>query len=363
MDLDTHEHFRRVGRSDTYLGELVELNQSDTYISELDKLSKLSDTTLKLSELSGTKNFSLFLGESYPSKHSSKSLDFSGRPRRSRRVGIFCHVSPRYGDGVFHAICSGVRVVTSHESSLVARCRRVYSHAHDYHINSISNNSDGETFISADDLRINLWNLEITNQSFNIVDVKPEKMEDLSGYYISSSKGSIRLIDLRQSALCDSHSKLFEEPEAAGSKSFFTEIIVSVSDIKLAKEGRYLLSHDYMTLKLWDINMDSGPLYDLYENDSIFDKFECCISGDGLRAATGSYINLFRVFGVSPGSTETATLEASRNPMRRQVPVPSSPYLKSRTRNLNLSGKENEIGKHETRQENYDGNSICKKVP
>ncbi|KAF2606372.1 hypothetical protein F2Q68_00044111 [Brassica cretica] len=55
MDLDTHEHFRRVGRSDTYLGELVELNQSDTYISELDKLSKLSDTTLKLSELSGTK--------------------------------------------------------------------------------------------------------------------------------------------------------------------------------------------------------------------------------------------------------------------------------------------------------------------
>ncbi|KAF3486121.1 hypothetical protein F2Q69_00052662 [Brassica cretica] len=293
------------------------------------------------------------------------------------------------GSGSYDQKSSSLRlpVVTSHESSLVARCRRVYSHAHDYHINSISNNSDGETFISADDLRINLWNLEITNQSFNIVDVKPEKMEDLSGYYISSSKGSIRLIDLRQSALCDSHSKLFEEPEAAGSKSFFTEIIVSVSDIKLAKEGRYLLSHDYMTLKLWDINMDSGPLYDLYENDSIFDKFECCISGDGLRAATGSYINLFRVFGVSPGSTETATLEASRNPMRRQVPVPSSPYLKSRTRkrwmlhhvhhtdsvasralhqvimdvtsdrglSLNLSGKENEIGKHETRQENYDG--------
>ncbi|KAF2606218.1 hypothetical protein F2Q68_00043958, partial [Brassica cretica] len=154
-------------------------------------------------------------------------------------------------------------VVTSHESSPVARCRRVYSHAHDYHINSISNNSDGETFISADDLRINLWNLEISNQSFNIVDVKPEKMEDLSEVITSaefhpthcnmlaysSSKGSIRLLDLRQSALCDSHSKLFEEPEAAGPKSFFTEIIASVSDIKFAKEGRYLLSRDYMTLK------------------------------------------------------------------------------------------------------------------
>ena len=30
-------------------------------------------------------------------------------------------------------------------------------------------------------------------------------------------------------------------------------------------------------------------LCDLYENDSIFDKFECCLSGDGMRVATGSY--------------------------------------------------------------------------
>ncbi|OMO66359.1 Protein phosphatase 2A, regulatory subunit PR55 [Corchorus olitorius] len=183
----------------------------------------------------------------------------------------------------------------------------------------------------------------------------------------SSSKGSIRLIDLRQSALCDSHAKLFEEPEAPGSRSFFTEIIASISDIKFAKDGRYILSRDYMTLKvsttpppppllssafplygsmfltscsfdLWDINMDSGPvatfqvheylrpkLCDLYENDSIFDKFECCLSGDGLRVATGSYSNLFRVFGCAPGSTEATTLEASKNPMRRQVQTPSRP--------------------------------------
>jgi serine/threonine-protein phosphatase 2A regulatory subunit B len=66
----------------------------------------------------------------------------------------------------------------------------------------------------------------------------------------SSSKGSIRLIDMRQSALCDSHTKLFEEPEAPGSRSFFTEIIASISDIKFSKDGRYILSRDYMTLKV-----------------------------------------------------------------------------------------------------------------
>ncbi|KAL5698375.1 hypothetical protein ACHQM5_029424 [Ranunculus cassubicifolius] len=242
--------------------------------------------------------------------------------------------------------------VATHESSLVASCRRTYAHAHDYHINSISTNSDGETFISADDLRINLWNLDISSQSFNIVDVKPANMEDLTEVITSaefhpthcnmlaysSSKGSIRLIDLRQSALCDTHTKLFEDHEAPSSKSFFTEIIASVSDIKFGRNGRHILSRDYMTLKLWDINMDSGPvatfqvhehlrpkLCDLYENDSIFDKFECCLSGDGTRAATGSYSNLFRVFGCAPGSTEVTNLEASKNPLRKQVQTPSRP--------------------------------------
>ncbi|KAI0494197.1 hypothetical protein KFK09_024328 [Dendrobium nobile] len=204
-------------------------------------------------------------------------------------------------------------VVPSQETSLLARCRRVYTHAHDYHINSISNNR----FV-------------ITSAEFH-----PMQCNTLA---YSSSKGSIRLIDLRQSALCDNHSKLFEERETPGSRSFFTEIIASISDIKFSKYGRHILSRDYMTLKLWDINMDSGPvatfqvheylrpkLCDLYENDSIFDKFECCLSGDGLRLATGSYSNLFRVFGCASGSTEATTLEACKNPMRRQVQTPARP--------------------------------------
>ncbi|CAD5169202.1 unnamed protein product [Musa acuminata subsp. malaccensis] len=271
--------------------------------------------------------------------------------------------------GGFPSLRLPVVVVTSQETSLIARCRRIYSHAHDYHINSISNNSDGETFISADDLRINLWNLEISNQSFNIVDVKPANMEDLTEVITSaefhpthcnmlaysSSKGSIRLIDLRQSALCDNHSKMFEEREAPGSRSFFTEIIASISDIKFARDGRHILSRDYMTLKLWDINMESSPvaifqvheylrpkLCDLYENDSIFDKFDCCLSGDGMHVATGSYSNLFRVFGCIPGCNEATTLEASKNPLRRQVQIPSRPArsLNSLTRGVVRQGAE-----------------------
>lgn len=60
--------------------------------------------------------------------------------------------------------------------SFFAKPRRLFANAHAYHINSISVNSDQETFISSDDLRINLWNLAINDQSFNVVDIKPENM-------------------------------------------------------------------------------------------------------------------------------------------------------------------------------------------
>ena len=53
------------------------------------------------------------------------------------------------------------------EPILRATPRRIYSNAHAYHVNSISLNSDGETFISADDLRINWWHTEINDKCFS----------------------------------------------------------------------------------------------------------------------------------------------------------------------------------------------------
>ncbi|CAA7397314.1 unnamed protein product [Spirodela intermedia] len=344
--LEIEEKINKIRWCQTANGALFILSTNDKTIKlwkvQEKKVKRISEMNLNVSQ--GLGNGSI----ASSSTASSKAFLPNGTYSESRYNYLTKDFS--FPPGGFPSL--RLPVVIENETSLAARCRRIYAHAHDYHINSISNNSDGETFISADDLRINLWNLEISNQSFNIVDVKPANMEDLTEVITcaefhpshchtlaySSSKGSIRLIDLRQSALCDNHSQLFEEHEAPGSRSFFTEIIASISDIKFGRDGKHILSRDYMTLKLWDINMNSGPvatfqvheylrpkLCDLYENDSIFDKFECCLSGDGLRVATGSYSNVFRVFGVLPGSTENTTLEASRTPMRRNIQSPARP--------------------------------------
>ncbi|KAL8211955.1 UNVERIFIED_CONTAM: hypothetical protein K2H54_030817 [Gekko kuhli] len=63
--------------------------------------------------------------------------------------------------------------------------RRVFANAHTYHINSISVNSDYETYMSADDLRINLWNFEIINQSFNPpASISPSLSGELAGGHV-----------------------------------------------------------------------------------------------------------------------------------------------------------------------------------
>ena len=86
---------------------------------------------------------------------------------------------------------------------------------------------------------------------------------------------------------------VFEEPEDPTNRSFFSEIISSISDVKFSHNGRYMVTRDYLSVKVWDLQMDSKPietfqvheylrskLCSLYENDCIFDKFECAWSGN-----------------------------------------------------------------------------------
>ncbi len=62
-------------------------------------------------------------------------------------------------------------------------------------------------------------------------------------------------------------------------------------------------------------------LCDLYENDCIFDKFDCALSGKGDHFATGTYSNFFRVLDKQQGSGDVL-LEASRDPLRKRLQNP-----------------------------------------
>jgi serine/threonine-protein phosphatase 2A regulatory subunit B len=163
--------------------------------------------------------------------------------------------------------------------------KKVYQGAHAYNINSVSFNSDGETFISSDDLRINLWNVNINSEAFGIVDIKPENMEELNEVITCSdfhpskcnilvyatSKGVIRLGDLRDSALCDRYSKQFEDTES-DIGGFFQELVTTISDVKFSPNGDFIVSRDYLTMKIWDPRVENRPYRIIKFHDHLIPK-------------------------------------------------------------------------------------------
>lgn len=90
----------------------------------------------------------------------------------AERYRRYCNLNTFTDDGVKREEDSithlRVPVKVQDDVSIEAMPRRIFSNAHTYHINSISVNSDDCTYLSADDLRVNLWDLERTDQSFSI---------------------------------------------------------------------------------------------------------------------------------------------------------------------------------------------------
>lgn len=324
-------------------------------------LLSANDRTIKLWKMKENKVKKAIKTDRSPSVSSENSL-LGEKSFGSRQQNDFLPNgdSLEYTENVTnHAPSSGVghTKIANVEDGTLARCRKVYAHAHDFNINSISNNSDGQTFISADDFMINLWNLEVNNQCFNIIDTKPPNMEDLTEVITSakfhpfhcnllaysSTRGFVRLVDMRQSAICDHGAKILHDDGSNGPKSFLTEIIASISDIEFSTDGRHILTRDFMNLKLWDIHMENSPvatykiheqlrpkLPQLYDSDAIFDKFDCCVSGDGLHFATGSYSNNVHIFSHEKGK-EGITFEASKIPNRKPQ---AQPYARARRSSL-----------------------------
>ncbi|ERE81150.1 serine/threonine-protein phosphatase 2A regulatory subunit B alpha isoform [Cricetulus griseus] len=83
-------------------------------------------------------------------------------------------------------------------------------------------------------------------------------------------------VDDSASVLCQA---VFEEPEDPSNRSFFSEIISSISDVKFSHSGRYIMTRDYLTVKVWDLNMENRPI-ETYQDeasliivDDLFDVF------------------------------------------------------------------------------------------
>jgi serine/threonine-protein phosphatase 2A regulatory subunit B len=133
----------------------------------VDKTVKLWKVYEKSIKMVAENNLNDGTGLAPRSPNPNSLLGFSASSTHNGILG-----APERGSGIVnipHFTPQTLRLprMTHHETIVTATPRRIFQNAHAYHINSISVNSDAETFISADDLRINLWNLNIPDQSFS----------------------------------------------------------------------------------------------------------------------------------------------------------------------------------------------------
>lgn len=185
-----------------------------------------------------------------------------------------------------------------------------------------------------------MWNLGRPDTAFVIVDIKPHNLEELDEIITKShfhpthcnilmwttSKGEIKMGDLREKSLCDASPKVYRD-KSSFRKSFFSEILSYISDAKFSGDGEHILTRDFLSLKLWDIRMENGPvkklpvqdhlipkLSELYDTDHLFDKFECAFTHDSSNFISGSYNNTFATFNKAGAFATTNLNESSEEP-------------------------------------------------
>ena len=78
---------------------------------------------------------------------------------------VYQMLSPVYSPTASPVVLPEIEPV---EETMTAVPKRIYANAHSFHINSISLSSDQQTFLSSDDLRINLWSLESSADGFSL---------------------------------------------------------------------------------------------------------------------------------------------------------------------------------------------------
>ena len=196
--------------------------------------------------------------------------------------------------------------------------KRTFANLHKQSITLISANIDGEKFLTADDLKINIWNIEQPSTCFSVVDfedpdpsvvVTAAKFDPQKDYMLaySTSAAQINLLDLRKSSRAATPAIVIEDKDPPGKVTVFTPYLMSIGDFSFNNDGTFT-SREYLTTKVWDPRMPDKPLEtynifesmksrikDVYENDMIFDKFEVSTSIDSRHILTGMYNSAFHM--------------------------------------------------------------------
>ena len=199
--------------------------------------------------------------------------------------------------------------------SVSSQCVRTFRGLHHWSIHSVSCSSDGSTFLSADDLRLLLFDLRHTEEAVQVVDAQDggggsadggggaaDDLLTVARFHPShpslllygSSNGAVRLADLRLRLSWPSNSSVAAFSAAAAAQpstaptaapfpaqgvqscvlplsGYYRSITDSVLDVRWLQTGgggggasddlRFLVTRDFFLLRVWDVRRLHFPVY------------------------------------------------------------------------------------------------------
>jgi serine/threonine-protein phosphatase 2A regulatory subunit B len=217
----------------------------------------------------------------------------------------------------------------------VSHCRTETKHktkktfrTHCSEINSLSENKiTKENFISSDEFKIYLWDMNVPSEVFNIVDIDPvievDNPETITKSVVceynphlfayGTNKGNLKICDTRTSSDQLSFSTNFYDENSNLNKTIFANSLLSVHDINMSLSNSYsFATRHFLSVNLWDIRKQTEPstkflVYEpvinklsyLYQNNYLNDKFSLSVDGLGKYILTGGYNNMFHVIDIN----------------------------------------------------------------
>ncbi len=205
---------------------------------------------------------------------------------------------------------------TEHVTSTVSiAVRKNFTHASNYHINSVCMGPGSEQFITSDDLTITQWWVEDNTVAHMLVDLRPHNLSDIveticsadldpstsSLIVFGTNYGKVKCIDPRRSAICDASSLVMTKPNPLQIESvkFISPTIIAARD--LLDLCTYDIRNPSQPLSTYAINVNfpSELVQSLYCDPlTLYDNFNMAIDRKGQFIATGSYNSSIQIYNL-----------------------------------------------------------------
>lgn len=193
---------------------------------------------------------------------------------------------------------------------------------HTSEINSVSlSNMNVENFISSDEYKVYLWDINQTKEIFNVIslDSSDETLEKIttssfspynpSLFAYGTTKGNLRYCDLRVNSQVSNSAVTYRDENSNLVRTIFANQLLQIHDINFKLSNDYLMAtRTYLSVNLWDQRKTNEPLFKfmlyepiinklshLYQNDYFKDKFSLSNDAEGKFLLTGGYNNMFHI--------------------------------------------------------------------